>query len=52
MTHPFSRPLPATERSEHDRGAGALASAFAPAQRCGLPLRAAPPAASTPAIRP
>jgi nucleotide-binding universal stress UspA family protein len=36
MTHPFERLLLATEHSEFDSGAEALA--FALAQRCGLPL--------------
>lgn len=46
MTHVFSRLLLATEHSEHDVGAEALA--FAMAQRCGLPLRAVLPITSNP----
>ena len=36
MAHPFERLLLASEHSEHDRGAEAVA--FALAKRCGLPL--------------
>lgn len=46
MSHPFSRLLLATEHSEQDKGAEALA--FALAQRCGLPLRAVLPITSNP----
>lgn len=46
VTHPFSHLLLATEHSEQDEGAEALA--FALAQRCGLPLRAVLPIASNP----
>lgn len=44
--HPFSRLLLATEHTEQDGGAEALA--FALAQRCGLPLRAVVPITSNP----
>ena len=46
MPHPFSRLLLATEHSEQDEGAEALA--FALAQRCALPLHAVLPIASNP----
>jgi hypothetical protein len=44
MAHVFSRLLLATEHSEHDSGAEALA--FALAQRCALPLAAVLPIVS------
>jgi len=46
VSHPFSRLLLATEGSEQDRGAEALA--FTLAQRCGVPLHAVLPIASNP----
>ena len=46
MTMLFSHLLLATERSEHDAGAEALA--FAMAQRCGVPLYAVLPITSNP----
>ncbi len=46
MTHAFNRLLMATEHTEQDAGAEALA--FAMAQRCGLPLRAVVPIVSNP----
>lgn len=46
MNHVFERLLLATEHSEFDRGAEALA--FALARRCGLPLAAVLPIASNP----
>lgn len=46
MAHAFSRLLLATEHSEHDAGAEALA--FALARRCGLPLAAVLPIVSNP----
>ena len=46
MTHAFTQLLLATEHSEQDAGAEALA--FAMAQRCGLPLAAVLPIVSNP----
>jgi universal stress protein E len=46
MSPPFSRLLLATEHTEYDRSAEALA--FALARRCGLPLHAVLPLASNP----
>lgn len=46
MAHAFTRLLLATEHSEHDTGAEALA--FALARRCGLPLAAVLPILSNP----
>ncbi len=46
MTHAFSQLLLATEHSEQDAGAEALA--FAMAQHCGLPLAAVLPIVSNP----
>lgn len=46
MPHAFNRLLLATEHTEQDAGAEALA--FAMAQRCGLPLRAVVPITSNP----
>jgi nucleotide-binding universal stress UspA family protein len=46
MAHVYQRLLLATEHTEHDRGAEALA--FAMARRCGLPLAAVMPILSNP----
>lgn len=48
MAEPFQRPLLATERTEQDRGAEAVA--FALAVRCGLPLAAVLPVAGNPEL--
>lgn len=46
MAPPFTRLLLASEHTDFDRGAEALA--FALAQRCGLPLAAVLPVTSNP----
>lgn len=46
MAHVYERPLLATEHTEHDHGAEAIA--FALARRCGLPLAAVLPIVSNP----